>query len=111
MSPMDVILPDEVPQFFKMNSFGIQTKIIVKFMYKTFITFAKQITSIDDQESTFDTSITPIPLLLKPLPKPLRISFDVKPMLLRSISLFHSFCNTEKQGSSDINMQATITSY
>ena len=88
ISPINVTLPYEVRQSFKMSSFGVQAKVFVKFMYKTFITFAKQKTSVAGQESTFDASITQ-KLLLKPLLKSLTISFHVKPMLLRSISRFH----------------------
>ena len=58
ISPINVTLPDEVRQIFKMSSFGVQAKVFVKFMYKTFITFAKQKTSIVGQESTFDAILT-----------------------------------------------------
>ena len=52
-------------------------------MCKTFIAFATQKPSIDDQEYTFHTSFHPIPLLFKPLPVPFWISFYIKQMLFR----------------------------
>ena len=108
MTLADAILPDDFGNFFKMNNLGVQTEIFVKLMFKIFTAFATQKPSIDDQESTFDTSITPIPLfLLKPLAKPFKISSYVKPMLLKSTSPFLPFCNIERLESSDITKPAT----
>ena len=52
--------PTKFVNFFKMNSPGEQTEIFVKFMCKTFVTFTTQKPSINYQESTFDTSNTPL---------------------------------------------------
>ena len=50
-------------------------------------------------------------LLSKPLPKPLKISFVVKPMLSRSICLFHLFYNTERLESTVISTLAIINNF
>ena len=41
MTPTDATLHVEIRQFLKMSSFGLHTKIFVKFMCKTFITFTR----------------------------------------------------------------------
>ena len=87
--------------FFKRNNHGVQTKISIMFMCKISIAFATHKPSIENRESTFDTSTTP-PLSLIPLSMPLKISSNIKPMLSRSTSLFLLFCNTERLASSDI---------
>ena len=84
--------------FFKMNNLGAQIEIFVKFMFKIFIAFVTQKPSTDNQKTTFDTSITPVPLSLKPLHIPLRIYSDVKPMLLRSIYRFISILQHRETG-------------
>ena len=49
--------------------------------------------------------------LIEPLPKPLKMFSNVKPMLSRLTSIFNSFYNTERQGSSVISTLATINKF
>ena len=108
LSPTDV--PDEVHRFFQEEQPWGTDQNRRQVYVQIFIAFAKQKPSTGDQEPTFDTSTTPR-LSLIPLSMPLRISFDVKPTLSRSTSLFLSFCNTGRLESSDIIMPATTTNY
>ena len=108
VTPTDI--PDEVRQFFKKNNHGEQTKIFVKFMFEIFMAFVI-LKPIIAMFVFFSDIYTTIALLsLKPLPMPLRIPSDVKPMLLRSTSLFLLFCNTERLESFDIITPAITTS-
>ena len=70
LTPTGATLHVEIRQVFEMSNFRLSTKI-----------FVKTVTRNHNREFRLDTSITQIPLFLKPLPKPLRISFDLQPML------------------------------
>ena len=108
ITPADESIIHEIRQFLEMNNLGAQTEIFVKFTSKTLVAFVilKPSTVVPVFSSYIYAMI--VLHLLNPLPKPLKISFYVKPTLSRSTSLFHSFCNTERLGSSVTIMPATI---
>ena len=94
ISSTDENIPHEILHFLEMNGLGAQTKLLDKFMSKIFNIFMIQKPSTVDPKLILDTSITPIPHSLKPLPMPLRISFADKPTLSKSIRLLET-CRRE----------------
>ena len=95
----------------EMTSHGEQTEIFDKFTSKSFNAFVILEPVIAVPVFFLDNYTMIMHLLLKPLPKPMKISFVIKPMLSRSTSLRLSFYNTERLKSSVITTPVTITSY
>ena len=108
ITPANENIPHEIRQCLEMNNHGEQTEIFDKPMSKISLEFA--ILKPSTVVPVFSSDIYAMIVLhsLNPLPMPLKISFYVKPMLSKSTSLFHSFCNTVRLGSSDTIMPATV---
>ena len=110
-TPADENIPQELRQFFRDEQPWGTDRNLRQVYVVTFIAFAILKPIIAAPVFSSDIYAMIVHLLSKPLPKPLKLSFVIKPMLSRSICLFRSFYNTERLESTVISTLTIINKF